>query len=171
MALKGQVVLKEEECFIDSSLNIILTNNMPETIDLSDKIVTIGGNTFELDTTVTNFDYGNGYKLNIGDNSYRLYFTQLPIIKMSAPGDADLSRDDYKDGNLQLINGDSTSDMINMTIKIHGATSSTYPKKSYTVKLVDQDGEDLDDSFLGMREDNKWLLLAMWNETLRINNR
>ena len=56
-------------------------------------------------------------------------------------------------------------------IKYRGATSLHYDKKSFGVKLLDDEGKSLDASILGIRKDDAWILDAMAIDRIRMRNR
>ncbi len=56
-------------------------------------------------------------------------------------------------------------------LKLRGQTALYLPKKSYNVKLIDDQGESLDDNLLGLRNDNNWILDAMAIDKMRMRNR
>lgn len=56
-------------------------------------------------------------------------------------------------------------------LRYRGMSAAFLMKKSFAVKLVDEDGEKLDASLLGMRSDNNWILDAMAIDRLRMRNR
>lgn len=57
-------------------------------------------------------------------------------------------------------------------IKIRGNSASYYNKRSLSLELRDKNTEEtVDKRFLGMREDDDWILDAMFSEQLRAKNR
>ncbi|MFI3284273.1 MAG: CotH kinase family protein [Erysipelotrichaceae bacterium] len=58
-----------------------------------------------------------------------------------------------------------------ITFKIRGDTTYFMDKKSYNVDIVDEDGNRAEDSFLGMREDDDWNLLAMYSDSSRVREK
>ncbi len=56
-------------------------------------------------------------------------------------------------------------------VKYRGASSQQYEKKSFAVKLLDAEGEDLDAGIFGIREENDWILDAMAIDRIRMRNR
>ena len=68
------------------------------------------------------------------------------------------------------VNGEIISSSIG--IEIRGGFSQTYPKKTYDIEFWnDATGtETLDVQFGDLREDDDWVLDAMYNEPLRINS-
>lgn len=101
---------------------------------------------------------------------YTLYFTQLPILSISCP---DTIRDEPKIAST-IVLSDTTQNIIPSTagIETRGGYTSSLPKKSYDLELWrDNSGQKTRDiSFLGLREDDDWILMSLYNEPLRINN-
>ena len=63
-------------------------------------------------------------------------------------------------------------EVMHMNIKIRGAFSAGFPKKPFAVKLKEADGEtSMDRSFFGLRNDNNWILDAMYIDPARMRNR
>lgn len=56
-------------------------------------------------------------------------------------------------------------------LRIRGVSASQYAKKSFALKLLDQDGEELDVSLFGIRPDENWILDAMAVDRIRMRNR
>jgi hypothetical protein len=106
--------------------------------------------------------------------NYSLIISGLPIVKLTASqeiADADVS------GVFSLVNPDYKAESSqleissNMMISIRGNTARTYPKKAYSMHLVDAQGNDADVSLLGLRTDNGWILDAMYIDQARMRNR
>jgi len=57
------------------------------------------------------------------------------------------------------------SERIEGSIKLRGATASKYPKKSYRIELSTQK------ALLGLREDDDWILFALYNDHQRLNTK
>lgn len=74
-------------------------------------------------------------------------------------------------GRMQIV--DERGDTANYRIeaKWRGATAKFYTKKSFAVKLIDENGEKENASLLGMRSDNSWILDAMAMDKARMRNR
>ena len=60
---------------------------------------------------------------------------------------------------------------FNCKIKYRGATSMRYNKKSFNLKLLDENGKSLDAPVLGNREDDSWILGAMAIDRVRMRDR
>ena len=56
-------------------------------------------------------------------------------------------------------------------VRYRGMLALSLPKKSFSIKLIDEDGENLDANLLGLRTGNAWILDAMGIDKLRMRNR
>jgi spore coat protein CotH len=107
--------------------------------------------------------------------NYKLIITGLPMVVLQT--DALSLGDEKTDASLKLINpnyqaqGGKIETATNIKISLRGATARYLPKKSYSVKLVDGGGNDTDMSLLGLRNDNSWILDAMYIDPSRMRNR
>ena len=81
---------------------------------------------------------------------------EFPTIKITFQGDINV--DDYIDGQFELQSPKESDNIepINCMIKLRGRLNAQMPKKGYRLELNDQV------SLLGMREDDDWLLMAMF---------
>lgn len=72
-------------------------------------------------------------------------------------------------GQFILVEGQDTTLVAPMRIRLRGANSRTYPKKSYRLEFISEWDDNLtqDVSLLGMRSDDDWNLNAMYNEPLK----
>lgn len=120
--------------------------------------------------------------------TWRLVFTTLPIVCFDSDLEAMLavrnSEDLYyqnprkkTDGHIVIVdplkrtNGEYVFSQ-NTKSRIRGATSGGYSKKSFTVSLYDDAYEDkVDATVLGMRDDDGWILDAMYADHARMRNR
>lgn len=108
--------------------------------------------------------------------AYHLMITTLPIVCLDAKG-AEIIKDKRTDCGFVLIDPlkrTSTNEALfthKAGVKVRGASSSTYPKKSYSIELQDEQGEEVDASLLGLREDGDWILDAMYIDHARMRNR
>lgn len=107
--------------------------------------------------------------------NYNLIITGMPVVMLQTTA---LGIGDEKvDASLNLINpgyraqGSKLEIATNIKISLRGATARNLPKKSYSVKLVDGGGNDIDIPLLGLRNDNSWILDAMYIDPSRMRNR
>lgn len=152
----------------------------------SDVTFTIDGNPV---TSGDEYSFGNvtatkGYKIIIaqGENELAyasLYFTSMPLVQVFYSSSS-INGSYYTSGKL-LVNDPSSNvqpDTVYATYKYRGATAQNQAKKSYAIKLVEPVtigeytyNQSVDKSFLGMREDNNWILDAMAIDPARMRNR
>ena len=113
----------------------------------------------------------------IGDDNYvvaEVIMTYLPVISINIDKERDLS------GNLQGADfslHDSASTNKNMRyaesraeVRLRGGSSAGLPKKSIRIDLKDENGENRDMSFFGMRKDDDWILTAMFSDESKIRD-
>lgn len=102
--------------------------------------------------------------------STTLNFTFLPIVEISY-GSCNYTT--YTTGSIRVTDAnyagyDST---FVAAYRYRGATASGKPKKAYAIKLRDEWGNSVDREFLGLREDNNWILDAAYIDPTCIRNR
>ncbi len=150
----------------DSTHKLLLYNGTLE--NLPEKIK-IGQDTLVVSETPSDFAKGKAYSGILNGEIYTLYKTELPIISVNT--DSREIVDEPKIlGNLQLWEkGEKTFESI-IGIEIRGGFSQTFPKKSYSVELwEDEAGEEsYSESLLGLCEDDDWILDGLWNEPLHL---
>lgn len=107
--------------------------------------------------------------------NYKLIITGLPIVMLKT--EAFTIGDDKVPASLDLVNpnyqaqGSKVEIATNIKMSLRGATARYLPKKSYSVKLVDDAGADTNIPLLGLRNDNGWILDAMYIDPSRMRNR
>ena len=166
---KAQLMIDSEHYQIDKNLHLIVCNKIPDKIASGTTSVNIG-KTYIFSAPINAIKYGTAYEVSSSDTVYKLYFTQLPIINLSVKN---AITDDETGGLIDISDTVGTTYHSNIGIKIRGNYSSTLPKKPYRVQLwTDSTGNTTkDESIFGMRSDKRWLMLAMYNEKLRLNNK
>ncbi|WP_245126120.1 CotH kinase family protein [Hymenobacter volaticus] len=127
--------------------------------------------TYEFDQSIREISTDSSYKVSLAGSVYTLYFTQLPIIHINTSRAIEDTPNVY--ARFTMVEDTGLITQSNLGIQTRGAYSQTFPKKSYelsfwndTVGTIDRDIR-----LLGMREDNKWNLQAMYNEPLRMNSK
>lgn len=108
-----------------------------------------------------------------------LYFTSHSIVQLYV-NESKVNSFNNTLGKI-VVNGPSSPvqpDKLDANFRYRGSYTISYPKHSFAVKLVHpitSNGivqyENLDKSFLGMREDNSWILDAMVMDPIRLRNR
>lgn len=102
--------------------------------------------------------------------SSTLSFTFLPIVQINV---SSCNGSYYTNGTFHLLDPDRQFDdsLYTAKFKYRGATAQGYEKKAYNVKMIDADDNKVDRTFLGMREDNNWVLDAMAIDKADMRNR
>lgn len=100
----------------------------------------------------------------------------LPLVNLIV--DTALVRlSSYTEGEIEIADyqrrTDAATEFVRYRCKLRyrGASSFQFEKKSFAVKLLDENGEDLDAPILGIREENSWILDAMAIDRARMRNR
>ncbi len=65
---------------------------------------------------------------------------------------------------------DDPSTSILADIRYRGSSALKYTKKAFALKLLDENEEQLDTAFFGLRQDNSWILDAMAIDKARMRN-
>jgi hypothetical protein len=98
-----------------------------------------------------------------------LYFTQLPLIHINP---SEWIPDDFK-VPADFIYADDEQTLTSIVgIERRGGFTQGLPKKTWDLEFWEDDSgaeETIDVSFAGMREDDDWVLDAVYNEPLRVN--
>ena len=97
-------------------------------------------------------------------------FTFLPVVEMTC---SSFNGSTYTTGQIRVNDADNSAldSLFIAAYKYRGASAQGYSKKSYAIKLKDDKGESVDRTFLGMRDDNNWILDAMAVDRARMRNR
>ena len=106
-----------------------------------------------------------------GNNETTSYitFTYLPIIELQGTFGYD-----YSQGTLTLYTSEKTEPITtNIKAKWRGGSTNSEGKhkRNYKIKTLDEKGNSIDYSFLGMRKDNNWILDAGQVDMFRMRNR
>lgn len=104
------------------------------------------------------------------DLSAKIRFTFLPIVELNC---SSVNSKAYTTGSLRVTDPASLGydSLIIAAFKYRGASSSNYPKRSYAIKLRDENGNSVDRKLLGYRSDNNWILDAMYIDLACMRNR
>lgn len=106
---------------------------------------------------------------NNGETKAYITFTYLPILNMKGSFGYD-----YSKGTMYLQQpNDNNTEEINIKAKWRGGSTNTENKhkRNYKIKTLSAKGKSKDYSFLGMREDNNWILDAGQVDMYRLRNR
>lgn len=105
----------------------------------------------------------------------RLDENSLPLVNISVNID-NVSKEEYTDGQIEIVEpqgnaGAESGSVYLCKVKYRGASSMRYEKKSFAIKLYDENWKNLDANLMGIRETNKWILDAMAIDRIRMRNR
>ncbi len=166
----AQIVVPDGRFKIEThSQPVIICNEFPADPAGTFTTITLGSGVYNFQSPVTNLNRGTEYKVIKDGTTYSLWFAGVAIVDLTVPGS--INANDEIPGNIVVMDTVGATYSSAMAIKHRGATSLTYPKKSYRVQLKDGAGKNKDESIFGLRSDRRWLMLAMYNERLRINNK
>lgn len=96
-------------------------------------------------------------------------FTGLPIVHINTLGSQAIdSKDDYREGSIQIDGNTLYANSQNSEMKIRGRGNSTWwvhPKKPYQLNFPEKT------EMLGMPKDKKWIFLAEYSDKTLLRNR
>lgn len=164
------------ENFPDSP--VIICNQLPNSLPTEVQTITLGSVEYIFQSVQTSLVQGVPYEVVSGEDGsvYQLWFSLLPIVDITVTAGLNAVNGSTEEaGVVKVTDTDGISFISDIGIRYRGASSQTFPKKPFRLQLRRDDGEGgweyWDESVLGMRSDKRWLLLAVYNERLRINNK
>ncbi|WP_128545329.1 CotH kinase family protein [Larkinella soli] len=171
----AETVVAEPGTFeIDAGLKVIVCNRIPTLTTGGKNVIITFDKDYTFTTQVTALETGKLYTVSNNGAQFKLYFTSFPLIHIKTNGNTPVSEDEnvLTRGSVSIGDPAGAPFTSPMGVRIRGNISRSFPKKSYKIELSeDEAGEEARDAaLLGFREDSEWLLLAMYNEPLRINN-
>jgi spore coat protein H len=113
----------------------------------------------------------NSYTVMHANTAYTVYFTNLPIVHINTRYAIVDAPSVYATFTMSETSGVTTTSK--MGIEVRGGHSQSYPKKSYELSFWSDTlgNKSRDIKLLGMRNDNKWNMQALYNEPLRVNSK
>lgn len=99
----------------------------------------------------------------------------LPLVNVEVDVSR-LSKENYIPGHITIVDAEMRTEgrlmaSFDCKLRYRGASSLKYEKKSFAIKLLDSNGEDLDANVFGIRKENDWILDAMAIDRIRMRNR
>lgn len=97
----------------------------------------------------------------------------VPLVNVEVEINS-VSSTDYQLGSITICEYKDSAvetSSYNCQVRYRGNYALNLPKKSFNIKLVDEEGEKLDANLLDLRTDNTWILDAMGIDKLRMRNR
>ncbi|MEM6398092.1 MAG: CotH kinase family protein [Bacteroidota bacterium] len=167
------VSVNEAQYFVDEELRIILVNQGVDGLNAQSDVAIeelLFGDGFFLYEPEINLELGEPYDGDFEGESYTLYLTDLPIIRITTT--EEIVNEPRRLADIQLVEPSGAIFESMIGVEYRGGFSQTYDKKSLRVELwEDEDGDDtFNESLLGMRSDDDWNLNAGWAEPLRVRN-
>lgn len=153
---------------VDTSKSLWVYNGANVTFD---SLVVMAKDTFKIEPVDTELVLGKKYTLTNVTSSYTFYRTEIPIVTIDTDN-VEVPDDPKVGGRLRLLTTDEEPFESLIGIERRGGLSQSFPKKSYSVELWEDElgDDDRKESLLGMRDDDDWILDGLWNEPLRIRD-
>lgn len=131
----------------------------------------VNSDTLYLATSDTNLKLGKGYSGILANDTITIYRTELPIIAIDTKGSVIVDEPKIASTFRLVENGEVILES-DLGIEIRGGLSQTFPKKSYSIELWadPEESDTVDAPLLGMRDDDDWILDALWNEPIHLRD-
>lgn len=99
----------------------------------------------------------------------------IPLINLTVDI-GKVSKPEYTSAKIEIADPEKRTDgnvvtTLNCKVKYRGASSLSYAKKSFAIKLLNEKGKSLEMPMFGIRSDDSWILDAMAIDRLRMRNR
>ena len=142
-----------------------------DTLKINGKYIAPGDSyTFSRVTAGKTYSFTAAKKDGSTRNVKRVTFTSLPVVRLYGS-----FSNNYSDGRIQVMETDLgyIPDLLNMKAKWRGGITNGNDKhkRNYHVKLKNELGDKLEQSFFGLRNDNSWILESCQVDMSRIRNR
>jgi spore coat protein H len=162
----GKFQIDEAHSMIVARINDI--QNFENLSHYSEVTITLGEEEYSFNTIPTQLQYSSSYEVGKGEDEYTLYFTELPLISITAG----TIKDDPKTQADFTYSDDKLTFTSYIGIEIRGGYSMTFPKKTFDIEFwEDKAGNTTKSvSFGDLRIDDDWILDALYNEPLRIRS-
>ena len=153
----------------DSSTHQLLVQTTMDVLEGSDKVVVTRVDTFTYLDRPDTLRYDSSYlALSTSLDTVFIGFTPLPLIQITTA--ESINQYVKKPGHFTYGYGTDTLDAP-MAFRHRGSFSLRYPKRSFDLEFRDpvDPEESTDATFLDLREDDDWVLDALYNEPSRVN--
>lgn len=168
------ISINENTYGIDQTNLIIVSQfkNIADYNDLSnysDITIVFNGENYQFLQIPKSLRFGTKYILTKNSNEYNLFFTSLPIISINTSNNIEdepkVSANYTYSDNEQIVNSI-------IGIELRGGVSQSFPKKTYDLEFwTDETGDNSQNfQFGNLRNDDDWVLDALYNEPLRIRS-
>lgn len=143
-----------------------------------DYVLTLDGKTPDANSQITIEDINceQTYEMALSNAdgekkaSIQVQFTFLPLVEVNV---SSCNGSYYTTGSIRVTDSNFTGHDSTLTAayRYRGATAQGKSKKAYAIKLRDAAGNSVDHEFLGLRNDNNWILDAMAIDPACMRNR
>ena len=116
---------------------------------------------------------------NVANAQVNLTSSNLPIIIINTNGQEILDDPKIMADMGIIYNGEGVRNNVTdgfneyngkIGIEIRGQSSQSFPMKSYTIELRDEEGESVDKSLFGMPEESDWVMYAPYTDKTLMRN-
>ena len=154
---------------IDSSRRMLLVQLAEEALPRAVNGLSTDEDTYHFVSSPATLEYTSDYPVTgrAGD-TFHLYFTPLPLVKIEAV--MHLNQHEKRRAAFTYAAGDAVVEST-IGIRHRGGFSLRFPKKSFDLEFRESaDWEETRDVQFGdMREDDDWVIDALYNEPQRVN--
>ena len=167
------IQIPENKGNIDETNNIILcaadVTNFENTSIYENVAITLNNTEFLFNENPGQLNYQQSYSVTKNDVQFKLYFTELPLVSINI--DSDILDDPKRPSTITYTDAEQTVTAI-AGIELRGTSSQRYPKKNYDLEFWEDETGDKSENyqFGNLRNDDDWVLDALYNEPLRIRS-
>lgn len=172
-AVFAQISIPDSHYKVEThSQPIIIVNQFPTSLDGEVSTIQLGGDVYTFAEPITQIQRNLAYAVSRSGINYQLFFSAIAIVDIQVEDGFNAINNDVEiKAEMTVMDTIGPNYSSTMAIRHRGASSLTYPKKSYRVQLKDENFKNKHESIFGLRSDRRWLMLALYNERLRINNK
>ena len=168
------ITVSENNFGIDASNLIIVSRmeNIENFIDIQNNYtevtISFNGSVFTFNTVPNSLSYSSSYSVFNTVGEFTLFFTSLPLIHIDST--IEIVDEPKTPANFVYVGEEVIESIIG--IELHGASSQTFPKKTYNIEFWDdEEGENSHNERLAnLRNDDDWILDGLWNEPMRLRS-
>lgn len=119
---------------------------------------------------------GNAQEVTFEELKSKINDKSLPLVNITVEIDK-VSKPKYTQATIEIVDPQKRTDNENISckfackVKYRGSSSIFYDKKSFGVKLLDNNNYGLDANMFGIRKSDTWILNAMAIDRLRMRDR
>lgn len=171
---QGIIIINPLLAHVDSTRKMVLINaplhqlNQASSTRDSVRVLAVGNRQYKLARAVAALSAAGAYKATAQGVTYTLYFTRVPVFNFTTRHQIIDTPSVYT--RMVLLDSTGVLAQSGAGIEFRGGFTQLLPKKSYELSLwadtVGATSQSL--PLLGMRNDDKWNLEALYNDQLRM---